>query len=103
MSAWGATCSPSSTSPKENKLHVLNASGKAPTGATLARYNLLGYSWNPANFGPGSGMPSGGILSVTVPGAAWGWDEVVQKYGRLSLKDDLDQAPQNPADRCPVT
>src|SRR5260370_24140412 len=37
---------------KENKLHVLNASGKAPTGATLARYNLLGYSWNPANFGP---------------------------------------------------
>jgi len=99
----GGTCSPSSTSPKENKLHVLNASGKAPTGATLARYNLLGYSWNPANFGPGSGMPSGGILSVTVPGAAWGWDEVVQKYGRLSLKEDLEQAAEYAEDGFPVS
>jgi hypothetical protein len=26
----------------ENRLHVLNASGKAPTGATLLRYNSLG-------------------------------------------------------------
>ena len=87
----------------ENKIHVLNASGKAPTGATLARYNSLGYSWNPANFGPGSGMPGGGILSVTVPGAAWGWDEVVRKYGRLSLKEDLEQAAEYAEDGFPVS
>ena len=30
---------------KENKLHFLNASGTAPTGATLQRYNSLGYFW----------------------------------------------------------
>jgi gamma-glutamyltranspeptidase/glutathione hydrolase len=76
----------------EDQIHVLNASGKAPTGATLAHYNALGYSWNPANFGPGSGMPPGGILSVTVPGAAWGWDEVASKYGKLGLKADLQPA-----------
>ena len=87
----------------ENKIHVLNASGKAPTGATLARYNQLGYSWDPTNFGPGSGMPGGGILSVTVPGAAWGWDEVVRKYGRLSLKEDLEQAAEYAEDGFPVS
>jgi len=65
----------------ENRLHVLNASGKAPTGATLQRYNSLNYHWDPNNWGPGSGMPGGGILSVTVPGAAWGWDEVIRRYG----------------------
>lgn len=88
---------------KENQIHVLNASGKAPTGATLARYNALGYSFDPANFGPGSGMPGGGILTVTVPGAAWGWDEVVRKYGRLSLKEDLEQAAEYAENGYPVS
>jgi gamma-glutamyltranspeptidase/glutathione hydrolase len=76
----------------DHQMHVLNASGKAPTGATLARFNALGYTWNSANWGPGSGMPSGGILTVTVPGVAWGWDEVVTKYGQLSLAQDLAPA-----------
>src|SRR6266852_6453779 len=42
---------------KENKLYTLNASGKTPTGQTLAHMNSLGYSWNAKNWGPGSGMP----------------------------------------------
>ena len=42
---------------KEKKIYVLNASGTAPTGATLARFNSLGYRWNPKNWGPTSGMP----------------------------------------------
>jgi gamma-glutamyltranspeptidase/glutathione hydrolase len=75
----------------ENKLHFLNASGTAPSGATLQHYNDLGYFWNPNNFAFGSGMP-GGILSVTVPGAAWGWDEMERKYGKLSLKESLQPA-----------
>src|SRR5712692_6164741 len=76
----------------ENRLHVLNASGKAPTGATLQRYNSLNYHWDPNNWEPGSGMPGGGILSVTVPGAAWGWDEVIRRYGNLTLRDVLQPA-----------
>ena len=75
----------------ENKLHFLNASGTAPTGATLQHYNSLGYFWNPTNFAFGSGMP-GGILSVTVPGAAWGWDEMQTKYGKLTFKQTLQPA-----------
>jgi gamma-glutamyltranspeptidase/glutathione hydrolase len=77
---------------KEKKLHVLNASGMAPSGATLARYNALGYRADPRNWGPGSGMPGGGILTVTVPGAAWGWEEVLTRFGKLSFKEVLQPA-----------
>jgi len=77
---------------KENKLYALNASGKAPSGQTLARMNALGYSWNSANWGPGSGMPPGGILTVTVPGSAWGWDEVLRRFGSMTFKETLQPA-----------
>jgi gamma-glutamyltranspeptidase/glutathione hydrolase len=77
---------------KENKLYALNASGKAPSGATVARMKKLGYSWDASNWGPGSGMPEGGILTVTVPGAAWGWDEVQRRFGALTFKETLQPA-----------
>ncbi len=88
---------------RENRLHVLNASGTAPTGATLARFNSLGYQWDPRNWGPGSGMPSGGILSVTVPGAAWGWDEVIRRYGNLTLWEVMQPAIHYAEDGFPVS
>lgn len=56
---------------KDHQWHVLNASGKAPTGATIARLRELGYAYDSKDWGPGSGMPPGGILDVTVPGSAW--------------------------------
>jgi gamma-glutamyltranspeptidase / glutathione hydrolase len=77
---------------KEKRLHVLNASGTAPSGATLAHYNELGYRADPRNWGPGSGMPSHGILTVTVPGSVWGWDEVLRRYGKLGFKEVLRPA-----------
>jgi gamma-glutamyltranspeptidase/glutathione hydrolase len=77
---------------KENKLYTLNASGKAPSEQTLARMNSLGYSWNPKNWGPGSGMPPAGILSVTVPGTVWGWDEVLHRFGTMTFKETLQPA-----------
>ncbi len=76
----------------ENKLYMLNASGKAPSGATVARMKKLGYVWDAANWGPGSGMPEGGILTVTVPGAVWGWDEVQRRFGTLTFKETLQPA-----------
>jgi gamma-glutamyltranspeptidase/glutathione hydrolase len=77
---------------KENKVYALNASGKAPSGLTLARMQSLGYSWDAANWGPGSGMPQGGILDVTVPGAVWGWDEVQRRFGSMTFQDTLQPA-----------
>ena len=77
---------------KENKLYALNASGMAPSGATVQRMKKLGYTWNAGNWGPGSGMPSGGILTVTVPGAVWGWDELQHRFGSLTFKETLQPA-----------
>ena len=77
---------------KEHKIYVLNASGMAPTGATVERFNKLGYAWNPKNWGPGSGMPAGGILPVTVPGAVWGWQAVLKRFGKLTFKEVLEPA-----------
>src|SRR5688500_16993654 len=77
---------------KENKVYALNASGKAPSGQTLARMNGLGYAWDVSDWGPGSGMPGHGILTVTVPGAAWGWDEVLRRFGTLAFKETLQPA-----------
>ncbi len=77
---------------KQHKYYALNASGKAPTGATIAHFNALGYRFDPANWGPGSGMPSGGILDVTVPGSVWGWDEVLRRFGTMKFDRVLGPA-----------
>ncbi|HVQ14112.1 MAG TPA: gamma-glutamyltransferase family protein, partial [Vicinamibacterales bacterium] len=76
----------------EKKLYALDASGKAPSGQTLARMNAAGYTWNPANWGPGSGMPAGGILTVTVPGSVWGWAEVLRRFGTMTFTQTLQPA-----------
>ena len=76
----------------EKKLYALNASGKAPSGQTLARMNAAGYRWNAANWGPGSGMPPAGILTVTVPGAVWGWEEVLRRFGTMTFTETLQPA-----------
>ena len=79
---------------KDKEIYVLDASGTAPSGATLARLNRLGYHWNPKNWGPTSGMPPGGILPVTVPGAVWGWQAVLRRFGKLTFKEVLEPAAQ---------
>jgi gamma-glutamyltranspeptidase/glutathione hydrolase len=77
---------------KEKKIYVLNASGMAPSGATLAHFNALGYQWNAKNWGPSSGMPANGILPVTVPGAVWGWAAALKRFGKLTFKEVLQPA-----------
>lgn len=77
---------------KEKKIYQLNASGIAPSGLTLDRMNSLGYKASATNFGPGSGMPSGGILTVTVPGSVWGWQETLTRFGTKTFKEVLQPA-----------
>jgi len=79
-------------SAKDHKLHVLNASGKAASGATVEFMKSKGYVRDPANWGPGSGMVQRGILSATVPGSVWGWQEVLDKYGTRTFKEVLEPA-----------
>jgi gamma-glutamyltranspeptidase/glutathione hydrolase len=77
---------------KEKKIYALNASGIGPSGLTLEHMNALGYKANPTRFGPGSGMPTGGILTVTIPGTLWGWQEVLTRFGTKTFKDVLQPA-----------
>src|SRR5438552_8220543 len=88
---------------KEKKVYQLNASGIAPAGLTLERMQSLGYKASPTNFGPGSGMPSGGILTVTVPGSVWGWQEVLTRFGTKTFKDVLQPAIDYAEQGFPIT
>jgi gamma-glutamyltranspeptidase/glutathione hydrolase len=88
---------------KEHKVYQINASGIAPSGLTIAHMNALGYKFNPQNFGPGSGMPSGGITTVSVPGSVWGWAEVLNKFGNMGFKEDLQPAIDYAEQGFPVT
>jgi len=88
---------------KEKKVYQLNASGIAPAGLTLERLQSLGYKTSPTNFGPGSGMPSGGILTVTVPGSLWGWQEVLTRFGTKTFKDVLQPAIDYAEQGFPIT
>jgi len=88
---------------KDHEVYVLNASGTAPTGATLEHLNELGYHWDPKNWGPTSGLPPGGILPVTVPGAVWGWQAVLQRFGTLTFKELLEPAARYAENGFPVS
>ena len=67
---------------KTGALHGLNASGWAPGGLTPALLKSQGLT----------GMPQGGIHTVTVPGAVAGWDALRANLGSLPMSDLLAPA-----------
>ena len=88
---------------KEHKLYALNASGMAPSGATPEHLTQLGYHADPANWGPGSGMPQEGILPVTVPGSVWGWDALLKRFGTMGFKQVLEPAASYAEEGFPIS
>jgi gamma-glutamyltranspeptidase/glutathione hydrolase len=88
---------------KEHKLYALNASGMAPSGATREHFAALGYHADPANWGPGSGMPQGGILPVTVPGSIWGWDALLKRFGTMGFRQVLEPAASYAEEGFPIS
>lgn len=72
---------------KTSKVSALNGSGRAPAKGTLA--GLL------KDLGPDAdSIPPSSVHSVTVPGAAAGWVDTVERFGsgRLSLEQILSPA-----------
>ena len=88
---------------KDHKVYVINASGTAPSGATLEHLKELGYRWDANNWGPGSGMPPGGILPVTVPGTVWGWQAVLKRFGSRTFREVLAPAERYAEQGFPVS
>ena len=88
---------------REHKLYALNASGMAPTGASLEHLRQLGFGADPKNPGPGSGMPEYGILPVTVPGAVWGWEALLKRFGTRGFREVLEPAKRYAREGFPVS
>jgi gamma-glutamyltranspeptidase/glutathione hydrolase len=78
---------------KEQKLVALNASGRA--GSLMTRETLLARGFR-------SGAQQG-VMSITVPGALAGWDELVRTYGKHTLAQALQPAIMYARDGFPVT
>ena len=70
---------------KEKKLYGLNSSGPAPMLAGAEQILTDGKDRN-------GKMPAHGWTPVTVPGAPKAWAELVNRFGKLSLKEDLAPA-----------
>lgn len=78
--------------PKTEKLHGLNASGRAPAGQTLAQLKArIAKAPRAAQDRDGT-VPDWGALSVTIPGAVDGWFEMHGKFGKLPMQRVLAPA-----------
>ena len=78
---------------EENRTIGMNASGRAPYGATREWFRRRGMV----------SMPERGILTVTVPGALHGWAQAVERYGNLELADLFEDAIGYAEDGFPVS
>ncbi len=72
---------------REHKLIGINASGWAPTGATVDHLKSQGFNAT-------TGMPDFGILTVDVPGAVEGWDQLLKRAGTMDFRKVLQPAEE---------
>ena len=79
---------------KDGKVSGINASGRAPKDLTLEKVNQDGFTEELPRFHP---------HTVTVPGAAAGWIDTVEKFGSLSLNEILGPAIELARDGFPVS
>ena len=68
---------------KTKKLYGLNASGWAPKSMSIESLKEKGVV---------DEIPATGIDSVTVPGAVAGWDALRQRFGKLTMAEDVAPA-----------
>jgi len=48
-------------------------------------------------------VPENGILPVTVPGAVWGWEAVLKRFGTLTFKEVLEPAVEYAQNGFPIS
>lgn len=86
---------------KTKQVHALNGSGRAPGDATCEKVRG---ALNIEEGGSGT-IPMLSALGVTVPGAAAGWCDVVDKFGsgKLSMEQILTPAIELGEDGFPVS
>ena len=78
---------------KTKKLYGYNGSGRSPKSLSLKWFEDNGYK----------AIPPLGPLPVSVPGCVDGWFALHDRFGKLSMKDDLAPAIKYARDGFPVT
>jgi gamma-glutamyltranspeptidase/glutathione hydrolase len=81
--------------PATDSLYGLNASGRSPRG--------LSYDELKQELGDRTEIPLLGPLPVSVPGTASGWGRLHERFGRLSLAQDLAPAIRYARDGFPLS
>ncbi len=76
----------------QGKIYGLNSSGPAPRGLTREWVRAQGHDT----------MPAKGWCTVTVPGAPAAWATLTERFGNLSLAENLNPAVQLARDGYPV-
>ena len=81
---------------RENKLYGLNGSGRSPQG--------LSYDQMKTELGKlhRADIPSLGMLPISVPGCVDAWQQLHDKFGQLTLADDLSGAIRYAEEGFPV-
>lgn len=82
---------------KENKLYGINGSGRSPLG--------LSYDGMKAELDKlhRDTLPPTGMLPISVPGAVDAWQQLHDRFGKLTLADDLSGAIHYAEEGFPVT
>lgn len=96
---------------KTKKVHALNGSGRSPAGASLEDVRKeLGLEAGQSDEyrsmrGKTGSIPMNSPLAVTVPGAAAGWVDTIEKFGsgKLSLEQILTPAIELGEEGYPVS
>ncbi|MEM1086905.1 MAG: gamma-glutamyltransferase, partial [Pseudomonadota bacterium] len=70
--------------PKTEKLYGYNGSGRSPMGATLADMQAEADAHE-----NGEKIPAYGVAPISVPGTVDGWFALHERFGRLSMRDNL--------------
>ncbi|MCA9884879.1 MAG: gamma-glutamyltransferase [Anaerolineae bacterium] len=68
---------------KSKKVSALNGSGRAPMDLSIDVLNGEGYTGD---------MPERSVHAVTVPGAAQGWQDLIERFGTMPLGEVLQDA-----------
>lgn len=90
--------------PKTHKLYGYNGSGPSPKGRDLAKMKAeVLAAWTKAGRKPQDHIPSVGSLPITVPGTVDAWGALHDRFGKLSLADDLAPAIAYANNGFPVT
>src|SRR6201999_2148875 len=90
--------------PKTHKLYGYNGSGRAAMGRDLAKMTAeVEAAYKRAGQPAKDHIPPVGSLPITVPGAVDGWFALHDKFGKLSMADDLGPAIRYATEGFPVT